>query len=113
MPYELVMYVRTIGCPFVNLARGVLRSERVPYREINIDRVGAAKTWLLDQVGYLSVPTLVVAEEGTRIPYIPPSALPPNTSPRGIDRGTLITEPSAEQLTAWLHKHHFLGNDQD
>lgn len=106
--YELVMYTRTSGCPFVSIAKKVFDEDRVSYREVFIDRDPAARQWILDYVGFLSVPTLVVAAAGEDVPHQPPAPLEPGLSPRGIDRGTVLTEPSAAQLRAWLARHGFI-----
>ncbi|NDJ63044.1 MAG: glutaredoxin family protein [Chloroflexi bacterium] len=108
MPPELVMYSRTTGCPFVTLAKRVLTDYAVDYREIYIDRDPAARQRVLDWTGYLSVPTLVIAEPGGDLPVAAPAPLPEDSSPRGIDRGTMITEPGMEALKQWLHKHAFI-----
>lgn len=109
MDYELVMYTRTLGCPYVRIAKRVLQSTGVPYREINIDRDADARARLLDWVGFLSVPTLIVAEPGADLPAETPAPLPDGArSPRGIDRGTMLTEPSADELTTWLIKTGFI-----
>jgi glutaredoxin len=105
--HELVMYTRTLGCPFVSIARLTLARAGVAYREINIDAEPAARAWLLATVGFLSVPTLVVAQPGEDRPYTAPEPLSGGCSPRGIDRGPLLTEPDGEQLTAWLVRHGF------
>lgn len=105
--YELVMYTRTRPCPFVNVARQALAQAGVPYREINIDHDAAARAWLLETVHYLSVPTLVVALPGDDRPYTPPEPLLEGLSPRGIDRGPVLTEPGGPQLKTWLVRHGF------
>jgi glutaredoxin len=109
MARELVMYTRSFGCAYVSLARYVLDERGLAYREVNIDRDEAAKGRLLDWVGFLSVPTLLIAENGTDLPCAEPLPLPPGVSPRGVDRGTIITEPTPDQLRAWLDKAGFLG----
>jgi hypothetical protein len=53
------------------------------------------------------VPTLVIAEEESLEPFEPPAALASGSSPRGIDRGSMITEATRQQLGAWLAKHGF------
>lgn len=106
--YELVMYIRTRGCPYVSTARLALARLEVPYRQINIDEDDAARSWLLETVGYLSVPTLVIALPGDDHPYTSPALLTPGTSPRGIDRGPVLTEPNSQQLTTWLEGHGFV-----
>lgn len=105
--YELVMYTRTRPCPFVSVARQALAQAGVPYREINIDLDAAARAWLLDTVHYLSVPTLVVALPGEDRPCTPPEPLREGLSPRGIDRGPVLTEPTAAELRGWLARHGF------
>lgn len=108
MTKQLVMYLRTSSCPFVSLAKRVLNEYAVTYREVNIDQDDAAKARVLKWTGFMSVPTLIVAEAGEVLPYEPPAALAAGSSPRGIDRGTMITEPSQEQFTQWLQRHGFI-----
>jgi hypothetical protein len=55
------------------------------------------------------VPTLVVANISEELPYTDPTPLPRDASPRGINRGPMITEPGEEQLLNWLREHHFLA----
>lgn len=109
MDRELVMYTRTMGCPYISIARSVLKRTEVPYREVNIDRDPAAKERLLAWAGHLSVPTLIVAAPGQDLPVVEPPPLDKGQSPRGVDRGIMLTEPSAEQLTLWLVKNGFLS----
>jgi glutaredoxin len=110
MSKELVMYTRTAGCPFVSIAKKVLAEHQVPYREIFIDLDLHARERVLDWVGFLSVPTLVVAEEGQDLPFAEPAYLEKGHSPRGIDRGAMLTEPNAAQLRAWLTRHAFISD---
>lgn len=111
MDRELVMYVRTFGCGYITLARQELNRAGIPFREINIDRDPAAKERLLAWTGYLSVPTLVIAAPGSDLPLTDPAPLEPGSSPRGVDRGPMLTEPSRQQLRAWLHKSGFVADD--
>ncbi len=108
MNYELVMYSRTFGCPFVSIAEGVFKEYGIPYREIFIDQDPQARERVLQWTGFLSVPTLVIAQKGSDMPYIEPEPLPQGASPRGIDRGSMLTEPSAAELREWLIKHGFI-----
>ncbi len=108
MTKELVMYLRTSSCPFVSLAKRVLNDYAVPYREVNIDQDEGGRARVLRWTGFMSVPTLVVADAGTVLPYEAPSPLPAGSSPRGIDRGTMITEPSLDEFTQWLLRHGFI-----
>lgn len=110
MPKELVMYTRSAGCPYVTLAKRVLSDYALSYREIFIDKDPDAKQRILEWTGFLAVPTLVVSDNGDGLPSEVPSPLPKGSSPRGIDRGDMITEPSLQQLVAWLEKHQFVSD---
>jgi hypothetical protein len=74
-----------------------------------IDRDPDARQRVLDWTGFLSVPTLVVAEAGETLPYEEPAPLAKGSSPRGIDRGSMITEPGNEELAKWLLHHGFIA----
>lgn len=106
MKKELIMYTRTSGCPLVSSAKRVLQQNGITYREIFIDRDEAARQRVLDWTGFQAVPTLVISESGGVVPLSTPPALPKGSSPRGIDRGDMITEPNDQQLIDWLRKHH-------
>lgn len=108
MEHELVMYSRTRGCPFVRTAKRVLDRIGIAYREINIDEDSEAEKRVLDWTGYRSVPTIVVARPGEVLPYEDPDPLEEGTSPRGVDRGSMITEPGEMKLEGWLKKHGFM-----
>lgn len=113
MKHELIMYSRTTGCPFITLAKRVLTDYAVSYREIFIDQDMAARARVLNWTGFLSVPTLVVAVPGSDMPFSEPRPLESGLSPRGIDRGAMITEPNIDQLTRWLTEHEFIRDDND
>jgi glutaredoxin len=100
------MYSRTSSCPFVAVAKRVLDTNGIPYQEIYIDRDPEARQRVLHWTGFLSVPTMIVSEDGV-LPIDEPTPLPKGSSPRGIDRGAMITEPNVAQLTNWLVKHGF------
>ena len=105
----LVMYSRTTPCPFVSLAKRVLDAHKVTYHEVHIDQSKLYEQRVLTWTGFLSVPTLVVARPGEEVPYAEPAPLPKDASPRGINRGPMITEPSEDQLVNWLQEHGFLN----
>jgi len=105
---ELVMYSRTYGCPFVSLAKHILDDYGVAFREIYINEDAEARERVLDWTGFLSVPTIIVAAEGSDLPLSPPAYLEVGTSPRGVDRGSMITEPNNVELLAWLQHHDFI-----
>ncbi len=109
---ELVMYIRTSPCPFVTLAKRVLNNEHVPYRELYIDQDKTNERRVLTWTGFLSVPTLVITRQGEDLPYEEPSPLPKDASPRGVDRGPMLTEPSEEQLLNWLREHGLLNGSR-
>jgi glutaredoxin len=102
------MYSRTMSCPFVTLAKRVLKDYDVPYRELYIDKDDEARRRVLGWTGFLAVPTLVVAQPGDVLPIDEPSYLEKGRSPRGIDRGYMITEPNNDEFTVWLAKHGFI-----
>ncbi len=106
--YEIVMYSRTRSCPYTRIAKRTLERRGVPYREIDIDRDEEAARRVEAWTGFRSVPTLVVARPGEDVPYAPPAPLPEGASPKGVDRGTMITEPLAGELIAWLRRNGFV-----
>jgi len=111
MEKELVMYSRTVGCPFVSIAKRGLEQYNVPYREIFIDMDENARQRVLDWTGFLSVPTIVVADAGEDVPFTEQAPLAAGRSPRGVDRGAMITEAGSDQLTKWLRKHQFIKTE--
>ena len=109
MPKTLIFINRTIGCPLATLARRVLEDYGVPFTERFYDTEPDVKSRLLQWTGFLSVPTIYVVDSDLNQPETPPSPLEHGASPRGIDRGSMITEPSADQLLDWLVKHGFVA----
>ena len=105
---HLVMYGRTSGCPFITVAKRVFNDYGLTYDEIMIDKDNEARRRVQDWTGFLAVPTIVVAEAGSILPYEEPAPLPRGDSPRGINRGSMITEPGIDGLTAWLRQHEFI-----
>jgi len=108
MTTKLIMYSRRMGCPYISLAKRVLDDYALPYTEIFIDQDEEARAHVLRWTGFLSVPTLIVSHNGDYLPYEEPVALTPGSSPRGINRGAMITEPNIDQLTSWLEQHGFI-----
>jgi glutaredoxin len=74
--------------------------------DVKADRAAAAR--LREWVGFESVPTVIIADGESTEPFEPPAPLRPGGSPRGVDRGSLITEASRAELRAWLVKHGLL-----
>lgn len=81
----------------------------VPATFINIKEDRAAAGRVRGWVGFESVPTVVLSEGDSEEPFEPPAPLPAGSSPRGLDRGSLITEATRNQLRAWLVKHSLLS----
>lgn len=107
---RLVMYTRSAFiCPYVKIAERVFKKYNVAYTEVDIDQDEAARQRVIEWTGFLSVPTLVVASEDSVIPLEEPEPLSKGRSPRGIDRGYVITEPSGKQLETWLYKHDIIS----
>lgn len=105
---ELVMYGRTFACWDQTRAMSFLEKQRVSYRFVDIGRDAEAARRLQGWVGHLSVPTLVVAAPGTDMPLAEPTPLRRGGRARGLDRGTLITEPNDQQLADFLRHHGLL-----
>lgn len=108
MTNELVMYSRTMGCPYISIAKKALSEYKIPYREIYIDQDDTARQRVLDWTGFLSVPTIIIARKGEDLPATPPDYLELGASPRGINRGSMITEANREELLGWLRQHGFI-----
>ncbi|MBI3286725.1 MAG: hypothetical protein HYZ68_01625 [Chloroflexi bacterium] len=108
MARALVVYSKRFFCPDVGQARMVIDHLGVAYREIHIEDDPQAAAKVLAWTGHYSCPTIVVAEEGSVDPAGPVEPLLPGRSPRGIDRGHLITEPNPKQLRDFLIKHGFV-----
>jgi glutaredoxin len=108
---RIVMYGRTTGCPFITVAKRVFSDYNLSYEEIMIDKDSEARRRVLEWTGFLAVPTIVAAEGDDVLPYEEPAYLPKGNSPRGINRGSMITEPSIEGLTTWLRQHEFISDE--
>jgi glutaredoxin len=105
---QLVVYVRKDTCPDVQRTRDFLARHAVPHRLIEVEDDPAAKQRVVAWTGYLSFPTLVIAEDHSVEPMGPPLPLRPGQSPRDVDRGTMLTEASTPVLESFLRRHGFL-----
>lgn len=105
---HLVVYVRGETCPDVIRTREFLTQNAVPHRLIEVDGDPAAKQRVVEWTGYMSFPTLVVADDDSVEPAEPPRPLRAGQSPRDVDRGTMLTEPSIHMLEVFLKRHGFL-----
>ncbi len=102
---EVVVYARTSFCPFQMRANNVFKRNSLTPRTILIDKDEQMADRVKQWTGFLSVPTIIIARPGEDTPIEEPGPLPEGASPRGIDRGYMITEASEGQLTQWLKKH--------
>lgn len=109
MDKELIMYSRSYACSFVTLAKAVLDKEGIPFHEIFIDKDREALDRVVEWTGFRAVPTLVAANAGEVLPYESPDPLPRGHSPRGVNRGSMITEPDKSQLRQWLQNNGFVN----
>jgi len=107
--HRLIVYSRTTPCPFMTVAKRTLKDYRVDYVEVFIDQDEEAKRRVVAWTGFLSVPTLVVAAPGSMLPIAEPEPLEKGRSPRGIDRGFMITEANSRELERFLLKHGFIS----
>lgn len=108
MDKEIVMYVRAAYCPSVALARDLLTRYNIPYREINISDDPAMAARVKAWTGFLSVPTIIIANPGHNLPYTDFLPHPTDRPLKGYNRGPMITEPNNKDLEDWLHQHGFL-----
>ncbi len=81
----------------------------VPATFINIKEDRAAAARVKEWVGFESVPTVIIAEGESVEPFEPPAPLAKGASPRGVDRGSMITEANRSQLREWLVAHGVLA----
>lgn len=105
---ELLVYTRSTFCPYQRKADRVFDQYDVPHRTILINMDAEAEKRVLNWTGFKSVPTIIVVRPGELLPIEEPAPLPAGASPRGIDRGSMITEANEEQLEKWLRKHGFI-----
>jgi glutaredoxin len=105
----LIMYSRTIPCPDCERARRLLQENAVPFREVMIDADPTAQRFVEGLTGFRAVPTLVVSAAGDASPAEELRPLEQGRSPRGVDRGPVITEPDVISLKRWLQKHGFIA----
>ena len=106
---RLVVYVRRAFCPDVKRTREYLARHAIPHTEVDADADPAARQRVLRWTGFLSFPTLVIVDGDSLDPAVPPSPLRPGQSPRAVDRGSMLTEPSLTALEAFLRRHGLIG----
>jgi glutaredoxin len=104
---KLIMFTRTFNCSDQELARNCLSELNVQPIELNISIDQDAAQTLMEWVGSLAVPTLVVADDLDQ-PIEPPQPLQEGQRTRNTDRGSMISEPTCHSLRSFLEKHGFL-----
>jgi glutaredoxin len=109
MSLRLVVYVSP-WCFNCTDTRDALTAWGVPATYVDIKQDAQAAKRVRTWTGFESVPTLVIAEEDNVEPHQPPAALT-GRSPRGVDRGTMLTEPTRNELGAWLVRNGFLQEE--
>jgi glutaredoxin len=107
MSRQVIAYVSP-WCSQSQDTQRALGEWKVPFTAVDIKADRAAAARLRQWVGHESVPTVVIAEGDSLDPYDPPKPLMPGSGPRGIDRGSMITEASRAELRAWLVKNGLL-----
>lgn len=105
---RLIMYTRAGGCPDQALARRCLDEWHVQPVERNISTDPDAAQRLRELIGCLAVPTFVVADEADQ-PITPPQPIEKWRSIRNVDRGSIISEPTRDNLNRFLTRHGFLA----
>lgn len=105
---EILIYAGDERRDDVEAVDHLLDAYHIPHRRISIDRDPAALGRVLLWTGRRSVPTLVAAHPGHDDPCLPPQPIKSWASPRGIDRGSIISEPSHSELISWLKRHGFI-----
>ncbi|HZY45437.1 MAG TPA: glutaredoxin domain-containing protein [Anaerolineae bacterium] len=106
---KLMMFTRTFSCSDLELARNCLAELNVHPIELNISIDRDAAQTLMEWVGSLSVPTLVVTDDSDQ-PIDPPQTLQPDQHTRNTDRGSMISEPNCVSLRLFLKKHGFISD---
>jgi glutaredoxin len=107
MSRQIVVYMSP-WCSSSSDTKRALSEWGVDATFINIKEDRAAAARLREMVGFESVPTVVVVDAGCVEPCEPPAPLQKGSSPRGVDRGSLITEATRVQLRNWLVKQGLL-----
>lgn len=108
MSKRLVMYMSP-WCSTSTDTQRALNEWKVDAIMVNMKEDRAAAARVKGWVGFESSPTLLIAEGDSLEPSEPPAPLAAGKSPRGIDRGSMLTEPTRPQLRAWLVKHGLLA----
>lgn len=102
---RLVVYGRSSFCPDMMRWEHWLKRNPVTHVAFDIDSDREALAKVVGWTGHQSVPTLVIADGNSVDPIEEPSPLPEGRGPRGVDRGTMLTEPNPGQVEEFLDRH--------
>ena len=102
---RLVVYGRSSFCPDMMRWDHWLKRNPVDHVAFDIDTDRDALAKVVAWTGHQSVPTLVIAADDGVDPIEVPSDLPEGRGPRGVDRGTMLTEPNPGQVEVFLERH--------
>ena len=106
---EIIVYGSGERLREVETINHILAAYHVPFRQVSVDRDPMALGRVLLWTGRRSVPTLVAAQPGQDDPYLPPSPVKSWDAGRGVDRGSIICEPSENELVMWLRRQGFVA----
>lgn len=111
---RLVVFGRSGFCPDMMRWDQWVKRHPIAYVSFDIDADQDARDFVLRWTGHLSVPTLVIAPEEHYGPAEEPAPLP-GRGPRGVDRGSMLTEPAIGQVEVFLRRNGipFGGPDGD
>jgi glutaredoxin len=102
---RLIVYGRSSFCPDMMRWNRWIASNPLEYIEFDIDADDTAWQKVTGWTGHESVPTLVIAPDDGFDPIEDPTPLPAGRSPRGYDRGVMLTEPNPGQVELFLDRH--------
>ena len=101
---RLVVYGRSGFCPDMMRWDGWVRAHPLAFVLFDIDTDDEALRFVLRHTGHRSVPTLVIAPDDGFDPHEEPAPLA-GRGPRDVDRGSMLTEPSARTQEAFLRRN--------
>ena len=101
---RLVVYGRSGYCPDMLRWERWVRQHPLACVVFDIDFDDAARDRVRAWTGHDSVPTLVIAADDGFDPIEAPAPLT-GRGPRGVDRGTMLTEPGTGEVEAFLRRH--------
>ncbi len=100
---RLVVYGRSSFCPDMMRFEQWVRAHPIAFVSFDIDADQDARDFVVHYTGHVSVPTLVIAPEEHFGPIEEPAKLA--RGPRGIDRGSMLTEPANGQVEEFLRRN--------